>query len=619
MAVNMVKLWKYLPQGKMAKLMTELDDKVVDSLFESAAKNKIGIFAPKSLGPKVLTKRDLEGIETVLDYSKMFDAKLFELNSKYSKEIKKLKINGEEKDFIIYKGSKTEGANKGYWAIDKKSNKLYLIKYGNEARVRSEKLASDLYELGGMYRPRQAIVSFTDSSAVKTMFDQPIERFGIASEWIPIKRNASIEEASIVREGFGMDCWLANWDALKTGNTVMSFGNATRIDAGGALCYRARGARKGSAFGENVGELTSFFENYSLSKPYIKDMTREELLASLKLVTDIPDEKIIETIDKAAKYVKWKSSDYHPISGEFLGFNKEILSTTGIHNPNYLKETLIARKNYIMRFQEVCQDLPQREGENIQEYIKRVDTHIGKKQYTIPFDKIHMSTECSHVEEGMTMAERLTPSQKKIYEDSYRAYLVSGKNLMARPSANNILTTDSMLHSTSIKNLDEILEKGVTSGDLRGAFGSGTGCQTQTPLCADFWDVQKNYSIKDYFTRPHYNPGEANFLPRIGGTSISRGKAMVVVVDKKKVASTLMENSFKVSEHTSLLYKDANMAGHPNYITHRAIPYGVPANTIDRIIIDSKSYTPDIIANIKGKILQKGLNIKLYDLQGNAL
>lgn len=617
MAVNLLKLWHIYPQGKFAKLMTEIDGGVAEKMFQAGVKNKQGIFASK-LEPKVFTPREMEGIETVLDYSKMFDEKLLELNSKYSKEIKKLKINGNESDFIIYKGSKTEGANKGYWAIDRKTNKLYLIKYGNEAQVRSEQLASELYELGGIHSPKQAIVSFTDSSAVKNMWDRPIERFGIASEWMPIKRNASIEDAAIMREGFGMDCWLANWDAMKTGNTAMSYGQAARIDTGGSLCYRARGARKGAAFGENVGELTSFFENYSLSRPYIKDMTRQELLDSLKRVTNIPDSEIIETIDRARCLTPKTRYIHDPVTDTCT--TKNLMITNGVKNSNYLKETLIERRNYIRRFREACKDLPQKENETIQEYVKRIDTHIAKKQYTIPFDKIHMSKECARVEDGMTMGERLSPSQKKIYEDSYKAYKVSSKNLMARPQVNDILTTDSMLHSTSVRNLDEILTNGVTSGDLRGAIGTGTGCETQTPLCADFWDVQKNYSIKDYFTRPRYNPGEANFLPRIGGVAVSRGKGtMVVVVDKKKVASTIMENSFKVSEHTSPLYKDDNMAGHFDYITHRAVPYGVPANAIDRIIIDAKSYTQEEIAQIKRKIAYRQLNIKLYDLQGYAL
>lgn len=616
MAVNMIKMWKYFPQGKMAKLMTELDDKIVDSLFQTAIKNKQGIFKPK---PWRISARDLRDVGTALAYKDMLHAKINELAKKYPAELKKMKIDGKDKDFIVYKGSKTEGANPGYWAQIKGTDDLYLIKFGNEAQIRSEQLASDLYQLGGIKSPKSSIVSYKEKLVKKYSWDDDeVQRVGIASKWMPVNYVPTKEDASIMREGFGMDCWLANWDAMKTGNTVISGADAARIDAGGALCYRARGGRKGAAFGENVGELTSFFENYSLSKPYINDMTRQELLDSLKRVADIPDEKIIETIDKARCLTPKTIYKYDTVSNTHIA--KNIMKNNGVKNSNYLKETLIERRNYIRRFGEACRDIPQREGETIQEYVKRIDTYIAKKQYAIPFDKIHMSTECAWVEDGMTMGERLSPSQKKIYEDSYKAYQVSSKNLMTRPVAGNILTTDSMLHSTSIKNLDEILTNGVTSGDLRGAVGAGTGCETQTPLCADFWDVQKNYSIKDYFTRPRYNPGEANFLPRIGGVAVSRGKGtMVVVVDKKRVASTLMKNSFKVSEHTSPLYKDGNMAGHMDYITHRAVPYGVPANAIDRIIIDSKSYTPDLIASIKAKISEKGLNIKLYDLQGNAL
>lgn len=613
MAVNgIMKYWTYGSNtGKFAKLIKEIDDELLESLFKSAQKNKTGIFKPKSCG---LSIREIRDIGTSLGYKDMLNGKIAELSAKYPKELKKLKIDGKEKEFIVYKGSKTEGANKGFWAQVNGTDDLYLVKYGNEAQIRSEQLASDLYQLGGIKSSKQVVVE-VPHPILKGQYDK-----AVASKWMPVNYLPDIEDAAIMREGFGMDCWLANWDAMKRGNTVMSGGDAARIDAGGALCFRARGGRKGSAFGENVGELTSFFESYSLSKPYIKDMTREELLASLKRVADIPESKINSTIDNAAKYVKWKISDYHPISGEFLGFTREIQTSTGIHNPNYLKETLNARKEYISKFRQACLDTPQNQGESMQEYIRRIDGLIEKKQYTLPFDKILLSPECAHVEKGMTLAERLSPSQKKIYDDSYKVYLLSGKNKILRPSAGNILTTDSMLHSTNIRNLDEILEKGVTTGDLRGAVGTGTGCATQTPMCADFWDVQKNYSIKDYFARSKYNRGEANFLPRVGGVSVSRGKGnMVVVVNKKNVAPAIMENSFKITEGKSILYKDGNMAGHPDYITHRAVPFGVPANAIDRIIIDSKSYTVPEINQIKNKVAQKGLNIKLYDLQGNLL
>ena len=94
---------------------------------------------------------------------------------------------------------------------------------------------------------------------------------------------------------------------------------------------------------------------------------------------------------------------------------------------------------------------------------------------------------------------------------------------------------------------------------------------------------------------------------------------MVFVVNKKAVSPTIMKNSFKVSEQSSILYKDGNMAGHMNYNTHRAVPIGVPANAIEKILIRKEYYSQEVIQQIKDIIAQKGLNIKLYDLEGNLL
>lgn len=196
-----------------------------------------------------------------------------------------------------------------------------------------------------------------------------------------------------------------------------------------------------------------------------------------------------------------------------------------------------------------------------------------------------MSPKITDGVKGLSMAERMTPSQKGIYENSLSAFKTSKTNAIIRPHANNILTQNSMLHATSPSNLTKILDNGITTGDLRGNIGSGTGCATQTQLCADFRDVQNHISIKDYFTRKVYNPGEANFLPKntVGGLSNSRN-AMVFVVDKKSVAPTIIKNSFRVTENEagSILYKDGNMAGHSTYITHRAVPIEIPSNAIDR-------------------------------------
>jgi len=594
-------------QNSVLQDILSIDDKIVDELFQTAQRNKTGIFKTR---PWNCDTRTLQEIGTALSRKEQLHKKICDLTAKYKMERKTLKINGEEKEFTIFKGSQS-GSNEGYWAKLRGTDDLYYIKYGNEAQIRSEQLAGELYELGGIPSTQKTIVSYPTPTKYK--WEEPQERIGIASKFMPINYLPTKEEASIVREGFGMDCWLANWDALKRGNVVMSGGNAARLDVGGALCYRARGGRKGAAFGENVGELTSFFDNLSLSKPFIKDMTRKELIESLGRVSKIPDSKIIETVDNAAAYKQVPANMFIPAHTK----------VTGVQNPEYLKEILIERKNYISRFRELCRDFPQKEGESIEEYIRRIDKLAFKKEYRLPFEKIEMSTEITDGVKGISMAERLTPSQKKIYEDSLAAFNNTKAYKISHPKANEFLTPDTMLHATSWKNFLKILDKGITTGDLRGSIGSGTGCATQTPLCADFWDIQSRIRIKDYFARQKFNPGEANFLPRTTPRGLSNTRdSMVFVVDKNHVSSTIMQNSFKVCEggKGSILYKDGNMAGHANYITHRAVPIGVPANAIDRIIIRKDSLiTPENIQAMKNTIAQKGLDIKLYDLEGNLL
>ena len=585
--------------------ISSIDDKILDELVQNAIKNRTGAFKTK---PWHCDVRTLDEIGTALTHKEQLHKKIADLSARYKMDTKTIKINGESKEFTVYRGSQG-GSNEGYWAKVRGTDELYYIKYGNEAQIRSEQLAGELYELGGIPSTEKSIVSYLEPA--KDKYSSPREKIGVASKFMPINYLPTKEEASIVREGFGLDCWLANWDALKSGNVVMSGGNAARLDVGGALCFRARGGRKGASFGENVQELTSFFSNVSLSKPFIKDMTREELIESLGRVSKISDSQIISTVEKAAEYKNVPANMFIPAHTK----------VTGVQNPEFLKETLIARKNYIARFRETCRDIPQKDGESIEEYIRRIDEMVYKTEYKIPFEKIEMSTEVTDGIKGISMAERLSPSQKKIYEDSLKAYNHTS-GLRITHNADNILTENSMLHATSASNLPKILENGITTGDLRGAIGSGTGCATQTPLCADFWDVQGKMSIKDYFARQRFNPGEANFLPRTtpGGLSNTRN-TMVFVVDKSRVSSTIMGNSFKVCEgqNGSILYKDGNMAGHFNYNTHRAVPIGVPANAIDRIIIRKEGYSADTIKNIKDWIRYKGLDIKLYDLEGNIL
>lgn len=546
--------------------------------------------------------------------------KIQNLESKYSKEVKNLNLNGKEQEFVIYKGS-CSGSNEGYWAKVKGANDLYYIKYPqSEAHARSEKLAGDLYELAGIDSAKVSLVDYTIPS--KTSSNCATKKVGVASKYFPFDGLPTKADAPLLREGFGADCWLANWDALKSGNTVMKDGKPLRLDVGGSLCYRARGGRKGAEFGQDVTELSSFFDVYSQSRPYLQDMTRGELIDSLSRVAMIPEKQISDTIEKVSYTLKkvqqvpvyLKDKDIYTKGG-----SGEAVFRSGIKNPEYLKETLIERKKYIASFMLDCIQTPQKAGESIGEYIKRVQAQMPKTEYKLPFDKIKMS---AAVKDGdYTLAECLTPSQKRLYESSYNSYLSTKSASILHPKASNILSENTMLHSASPKDLVHILDDGITSGDLRGAVGTGTGVATQTPLCADFWDVRKASSIKDYFSKPvsEFNEGELNFLPH---KNLSNGQ-MVFVVDKKSVDKTIMDNSFKVNRDLilsdTILDLDGNMKGHFDYISHRAVPYGVPANTIDRIIIPKEDYSEDAVSKIKQIVQKKGLDIKLYDLDGNLL
>ena len=62
------------------------------------------------------------------------------------------------------------------------------------------------------------------------------------------------------QDGFVFDAWLANWDVVGQGYDNMlvdADGTVWRVDAGGALEYRAKGTPKGGNFGDKVGELSS--------------------------------------------------------------------------------------------------------------------------------------------------------------------------------------------------------------------------------------------------------------------------------------------------------------------------------------------------------------------------
>ena len=562
--------------------------------------------------------------------------KIKELDSKYKSEISTATINGKKTQVKIYRNSQ-QGSNYGYWMQNLNTGELTYVKfppegrllnpetltyfdarfnqqrsiridfdeiadietqlYGVSAQAKSEALAADLYRAAGVNAPEITLVS--DAAG----------NIGTSSKFMDNLETPDAKNIADIRKGFAADCWLANWDALKDGNIMTQNGKAIRTDVGGSLCYRARGARKGNAFSENVNELTSFFSSKSLSRKYLEGMSRDELISSLKTVTTIDDKTITSLVKKA--------------------------EANGISNPEFLKEMLIERRNYMKRFQDICEATPQKAGESIADYVARIQKATPKTTYNIggrSFDEIPISSriygnltvkhakELEFINKHISMSEHLTPSQKRIFESSYQA-LENSKSRKIRHNANDILTNDNLLHATSPRNLEGILENGLVSREYSGAIGAGRSDGdpgSMTPMCSDLWDVQENYSIKDYFSKgaKHWsNNGETNFLPN----PYEKRGTIVIVFDKKSVDPTLIDNSFSVSKQDSDLYKDGNMSGHRSYTTHRAVPVGLPSNSIDRIIVPTDIYGQSYIDKIKEQITASGLDIKVYDTNGNEL
>jgi hypothetical protein len=208
-------------------------------------------------------------------------------------------------------GSKPGGSAEGY--LGEFQGNKYLIKfYDEDGQAAQEVLASILYRMADVAAP---IMSFVNSP----------RGLGVASKWVkgsPIDPRSKADIAG-VREGFGVDAWLANWDTvgLEYDNVLKTESGYMRVDPGGSLDYRAQGDLKGSRFGNKVIEIDGLRNptiNPQAATIY-KGMTNDEIGKSINRVAQVSDEDItamVETVlgqvqpevveELAAKMVKRK-------------------------------------------------------------------------------------------------------------------------------------------------------------------------------------------------------------------------------------------------------------------------------------------------------------------------
>lgn len=186
-----------------------------------------------------------------------------------------------------------KGSNPGGLFQDTTTGERWYIKTPESEDVaKNELLAGKLYELAGIDVPELRLTTLNGKPSIASKFVD-----GLESDAAALKKGPPG-----VFDGFGVDAWLANWDAvgLKYDNMLLKAGKAIRIDVGGSLLYRAQGGLKGSDFGKVVNEidtLRSAAKNEQAAAVFGK-MTQQQVEASVARVLAIADDDIWRTVDR---------------------------------------------------------------------------------------------------------------------------------------------------------------------------------------------------------------------------------------------------------------------------------------------------------------------------------
>ena len=185
------------------------------------------------------------------------------------------------------KVGKQAGSNPGGVYKDDAGQAWYVKLPKSSNIAKNEVCAARLYEAAGVAVPELKHVTIDG-------------KLGIASKIVDgVKKDKAALVAGTVpgaMEGFAVDAWLANWDAvgLMYDNLLVGpDGNAIRIDVGGSLVFRAQGEPKGKLFGPKVGELETLINGKNPEATAVfKGITPEQLHAGLAKVAAVPDETI---------------------------------------------------------------------------------------------------------------------------------------------------------------------------------------------------------------------------------------------------------------------------------------------------------------------------------------
>lgn len=164
---------------------------------------------------------------------------------------------------------------------DPDTGQLYVKKRGQSgAHLENEFMAEEAYRVAGV--PMADSKMYTDGIGLYKLHKY-IEGDTL-SELTGEKREKAIKA---IQKDFAIDATLANWDVIGQSEdniVIAEDGTPYRIDVGGSLLYRAKGAPKGTAWNSNNDEVDSMRNGHMnpSAKGVFGKMTADEVLSSFE-------------------------------------------------------------------------------------------------------------------------------------------------------------------------------------------------------------------------------------------------------------------------------------------------------------------------------------------------
>ena len=193
------------------------------------------------------------------------------------------------------------GSNAGAGMQSKIDGRKFYVKAPQtDDHAKNEVLGAKLYKLAGLDVPEVNFIKITGKLDGNDFTD----KLGVRSSWIEdtkIDRQRLIDgDANGITDGFAVDAWLANWDVVgaEFDNLKLLGDKVIRMEAGGALRYRAMGGLKGN-WGNTVHEIDSlrdkrFTQNHSV----FKNITDDQIAEGVRKVVNISDNAIRQIVEE---------------------------------------------------------------------------------------------------------------------------------------------------------------------------------------------------------------------------------------------------------------------------------------------------------------------------------